>query len=120
MDRKKGSPKHIVLTSHPATGARKPLPIHWGAPTAKERGPVIGTVTHPGHRNVIGTHSGSYSVYRALAVAAGQLDPDHVPDLTNTSPADHIGPLQAVGGSGEDRLHRSAMAIWSARRSPIC
>jgi GTP cyclohydrolase II len=91
MDRKKNASKHIVLTSHPASG-RKPLPILWGAASAADRGPVIGTVTHAGHRNVIGSHSGSYGVYRALAVAAGRLDPEHVPDLTNTSPADRIGP----------------------------
>ncbi|MBI3707918.1 MAG: GTP cyclohydrolase II [Proteobacteria bacterium] len=92
MERKKGSPKHIVLTSHPRTTGRQTLPIVWGAATAAARGPIIGTVTHPEHRNVIGTHSGSYSLYRALAVAAGQLDPDHVPDLTNTAPVDPIGP----------------------------
>jgi GTP cyclohydrolase II len=97
MDRKKGSPKHIVLTSHPSTGAKKPLPIVWGAATPKERGPVIGTVTHPGQRNAIGTHSGSYALYRALAVAAGKLDPEHVPDLTNTAPADPIGPHKQWG-----------------------
>jgi GTP cyclohydrolase II len=44
------------------------------------------------HRNVIGTHSGSYSVYRALAVAAGALSRDHRADLTDTSPTDIIGP----------------------------
>ena len=57
------------------------------------RGPVIGTVTDRAHRNVIGTHSGSYSVYRALAVAAGALDPLRKPDLTNTSPTNAIGPF---------------------------
>jgi GTP cyclohydrolase II len=57
-----------------------------------QRGPLIGTVTRPEHRNVIGTHSGSYSVYRALAVAAGALDPLRKPDLTNTSPTHQIGP----------------------------
>ena len=35
----------------------------------------------------------SYSLYRALAVAAGQLDPGHRPDLTNTAPAAPIGPF---------------------------
>ena len=92
MTPKKGPPRPIVLPSHPASGARKPLPIVWGAPDAKQRGPVIGTVTHPAHRNVIGTHSGSYSLYRALAVAAGKLDPEHVADLTNTAPTEAIGP----------------------------
>jgi len=91
VDRKKTASKHIVLTSHPA-GSKKPVPILWGAATAADRGPVIGTVTAAQHRNVIGAHSGSYGIYRALAVAAGRLDPEHVPDLTNTSPVEPIGP----------------------------
>jgi GTP cyclohydrolase II len=81
---------HIRLTSHSrGFGA---LPIRWGATTAAERGPVIGTTSKRAHRNVIGTHSGSYSVYRALAVAAGALSRDHRADLTNTAPTDIIGP----------------------------
>jgi GTP cyclohydrolase II len=82
---------HVVLTSHPG-GPNKTLPIHWGAKTAMERGPVIASLTQMSHRNAIGTHGGSYSVYRALAYAAGALKPDHRPDLTNTSPAEPIGP----------------------------
>ena len=62
------SPRHIRLTSH--SGGFGALPIHWAAPTPAERGPIVGTTTTRAHRNVIGTHSGSYSVYRALAVAA--------------------------------------------------
>ena len=65
----KPAPSHIRLTSH-ASGFGA-LPVHWGAATAAERGPIVGTTTKRAHRNVIGTHSGSYSVYRALAVAAG-------------------------------------------------
>ena len=87
----KKRPKHIVLTSHAGHGP-KPIPIHWGARDPMERGPVIATMSEPAQRNVIGTHSGSYAVYRALAVAAGALDPIQRPDLTNTSPTDHIGP----------------------------
>ena len=82
---------HIVLTSH----ARLDKPaeaIHWGAPTAAERGPVIATLTNPAHRNVIGTHSGAYAIYRALAIAAGNLQRDHRADLTDTAPAEPIGP----------------------------
>lgn len=82
--------RHIRLTSHSAA-AGTPT-IRWAAPSAAERGPVIGTTTTRAHRNVIGTHSGSYSVYRALAVAAGALSPEHRADLTNTSPTDVIGP----------------------------
>jgi GTP cyclohydrolase II len=81
---------HIRLTSH--SGGFGALPIQWGAPTAVERGPVIGTTTSRAHRNVIGTHSGSYGVYRALAVAAGSLSREHKADLTNTAPTDVIGP----------------------------
>jgi GTP cyclohydrolase II len=81
---------HIRLTSHAAGGAAPPL--RWGAATAAERGPVVGTTTNRAHRNVIGTHSGAYGVYRALAVAAGALSRDHRADLTNTSPTDTIGP----------------------------
>jgi GTP cyclohydrolase II len=84
------APRHIRLTSH--TGGFGALPIVWGAATAAERGPVVGTTTKRSHRNVIGTHSGSYSVYRALAVAAGALSREHKADLTNTSPTDVIGP----------------------------
>ncbi len=85
---------HIVLTSHPARrGSADPsLDIHWGAATAAERGPLVASVANPGARNVIGTHSGAYSVYRALAVASGALNRDHKPDLTNTTPAESIGP----------------------------
>ena len=85
-------PKHIVLTSHPRRGKVRPPAISWGAQGAEGRGPVIGTLTDPAQRNVIGTHSGSYSLYRALAVAAGSLDPLHKADLTNTAPTDQIGP----------------------------
>ncbi len=83
---------HIRLTSHPAAGGARVRPIRWGATGAAERGPVIGTTTTRGDRNVIGTHSGSYGIYRALAVAAGALDRKHRADLTNTMPTDIIGP----------------------------
>jgi GTP cyclohydrolase II len=86
----KAAAGHIRLTSHSGGGGA--LPIRWGAATATERGPVIGTTTKRAHRNVIGTHSGSYSVYRALAVAAGALSREHKADLTNTAPTAAIGP----------------------------
>jgi GTP cyclohydrolase II len=89
---------HIRLTSHPAPGAKPRFAIAWGAATARERGPIIGTVSRPADRNVIGTHGGSYAVYRALAVSSGALDPIRRADLTNTQPAAAIGPFpQWVG-----------------------
>ncbi|MBI2733723.1 MAG: GTP cyclohydrolase II [Aquabacterium sp.] len=85
---------HIVLTSHPARNKRGEAHqgIQWGAATAAQRGPLVASVANPGVRNVIGTHAGAYSVYRALAVASGALQRDHKPDLTNTLPAEGIGP----------------------------
>jgi GTP cyclohydrolase II len=82
---------HIRITSHPGAGAATRFPIRWGAATARERGPVIGSVT--ADRNVIGAHGGSYSVYRALAVSSGALAPGSRPDLTDTSPVVSFGPF---------------------------
>ena len=82
---------HIKLTSHPSQRAAA-SPIAWGAPSAEARGPVVGSVNAGARRNVIGAHAGAYALYRALAIAAGTLDPVHVPDLTDTAPAARIGP----------------------------
>jgi GTP cyclohydrolase II len=84
--------RHIILTSHPGAIGAQAIPIRWGASTARERGPIVATTANPAHRNAIGTHSGSYGVYRALAIAARQLHPLHRPDLTDTAPAEPIGP----------------------------
>ncbi len=83
---------HIMLTSHPRVRAGSAPAIRWGAAEARDRGPLIASLTQPAQRNAIGTHAGAYSMYRALAVAAGQLQRDHRPDLTDTSPAALIGP----------------------------
>ena len=85
-------PRPIVLTSHPRNviGAKA---ISWGAADARARGPVVATLQAAPGRNAIGTHSGAYSLYRALAIAAGQLEAAHRPDLTNTRPAVQIGPF---------------------------
>lgn len=89
---------HIVLTSHPRSGKGNLIPaVHWGAADPAERGPLVASLTQPALRNVIGTHSGSYSVYRALAVAAGHLQRDHKPDLTNTTPVESVGPFAQWG-----------------------
>ena len=95
MSDKRRATKPIILTSHPAGQAPKTLPIMWGARSAIERGPIIATLTDSAKRNCIGTHSGGYSVYRALAVASKALDPLHIPDLTNTAPTTRIGPYES-------------------------
>lgn len=89
--------KHFVLTSHPVRPVLKQPRIHWGESNPRKRGAIVGTLTTAGHRNVIGTHSGSYSVYRALAVASGALHPNHRADLTNTFPVVPIGPYPSWG-----------------------
>jgi GTP cyclohydrolase II len=87
--------RHIVLTSHPTRFGPKPLPINWGNKDPLLRGPIVATLINQSHRNVIGTHSGSYAIYRALAVASGSLQSDHRADFTNTSPVEGIGPHPA-------------------------
>jgi len=95
----KKPPRPIVLTSHPTKRADASR-IAWYAADPATRGPVVATMTDPKRRNAIGTHAGAYALYRALAVAAGTLRADHVPDLTDTAPAEHIGPFPQWGEPG--------------------
>ncbi|HVI33941.1 GTP cyclohydrolase II [Phenylobacterium sp.] len=83
---------HIRLTSHPGAGAASRFPIRWDAPTARERGPVVATANAGSDRNAIGAHGGAYSVYRALAISAGAMNPLARPELNNTYPVVEIGP----------------------------
>src|SRR5262249_58654335 len=94
----KNPPGHIRLTSHPSGAKPHKFPLHWGAATAPARGPVIGSTTARGHRNVIGAHGGAYSIYRALAVSSGTLDPNARPDLTHTCPLINVRPPPPAGG----------------------
>ena len=83
---------HIRLTSHPGSRGPVRFPLAWGATSFGERGPVIATVNSGSDRNAIGAHGGSYSVYRALAISAGAMDPKARPDLQDTSPVFELGP----------------------------
>lgn len=85
------NPSHVVLTTHPPRDGKMPK-TNWAAATLKERGPLIASMADHASSNVIGAYSGAYSIYRAVAVAVGALDPLHVPDLTNTAPPVQIGP----------------------------
>ena len=89
--------RHIRLTSHPGQGTTGAPALHWGAADPLARGPLVGTTTNRSQRNVVGTHSGSYGVYRALAVAAGNLTRGHRADLTDTAPTDLVGPYPQWG-----------------------
>lgn len=96
------SPKHIILNSHQGRGGADVVPIRWGSIDPRQRGPIVGSLRSAKYRNVIGTHAGSYGVYRALAVASGVLDPTHKADLTDTSPVVQIGPHPSWGDA--DRI----------------
>jgi GTP cyclohydrolase II len=93
MEFKKSS--HVVLTTHSPQSYKECLPIHWGANDANSRGPVVATLSDPRKRNAIGTHSGSYTVYRALSIAAGKFPTSFRPDLTLTDSTTKIGPYDA-------------------------
>ncbi len=83
---------HIILASHTNLKYKETLPVNWGEKTAKERGPIVASVSSAKARNAIGSHSGSYTVYRALSVASGKYSQDHRPDLHNTEAPTPIGP----------------------------
>jgi GTP cyclohydrolase II len=83
---------HIKITTHPQQFGVHPIPIQWGNPNPQERGPVVGTLANKKIKNSIGTHMGAYTIYRALAIASGNLKEEHKPDFTNTTPVFKIGP----------------------------
>ncbi|KAG9045957.1 hypothetical protein FS837_005357 [Tulasnella sp. UAMH 9824] len=81
-------PQRVIITTYPDQSGIKPVPISWGAATPAERGPVVCSRQNNSikSRNAIGAHSGSYSIYRALAIAIGTLDPHHKPNYALTDP----------------------------------
>lgn len=49
-------PDRVILTTYQGQSGIKPIPLQWGAPTAKERGPVLSS-RHPDsikRRNAVG------------------------------------------------------------------
>jgi GTP cyclohydrolase II len=107
----KGSSRHIRLTSHTSGGKAHSFPILWGAPDARSRGPVIASITAGANRNVIGAYGGAYSIYRALAVSAGTLDPVSRPDLKDTGPVVELGPHPRWS----DKTHIVSLDPWGHR-----
>jgi GTP cyclohydrolase II len=71
--------------------------VAWGSAAPAERGPIVASVTRAADRNAIGTHGGSYSIYRALAVSSGAMSGSQRPDLENTEPVVDIGPYPQWG-----------------------
>lgn len=85
---------HVILASHSNLKFKETLPISWGAKDPMKRGPVVASITNAKARNAIGTHSGSYTVYRALSIASGAFSKTHIPDLKNTQSPTKIGPYE--------------------------
>jgi len=83
---------HIILASHSNLKYKDMLPIEWGAKDPMQRGPVVASIANAKARNAIGTHGGSYTVYRALSIASGKYSKQHKPDLNNTQSPVEIGP----------------------------
>ncbi|KAG8982626.1 hypothetical protein FRB90_006664, partial [Tulasnella sp. 427] len=81
-------PQRVIITTYPDQSGIKPVPINWGAEKPVDRGPVVCSRQNNSIklRNAIGAHSGSYSIYRALAIAIGTLDPTHKPNYSLTEP----------------------------------
>lgn len=88
---------HVVLTSHTAHKSGRFIEIDWGADDPVQRGPIIGTISDKADRNAIGSHGGSYSIYRALSIAQGAFPQGHRPDLTDTEPTTPIEPQPSWG-----------------------
>ena len=109
----------IKLTTHPSNFGVDPEPLKWGAREPLARGPVVATVSRPGNRNAIGAHGGTYSVYRAVAMAAQKASSDFVPDYTNTLPPEAIGPFDAWFGTKKivslDPWGHVPQSIWADR-----
>src|SRR5438105_5949232 len=95
------APRHIRLTSHPGTAGPYAFTLRCGAPTPAVRGPFVATTAESRYRNAVGSYSGAYAVYRALAVATRVLARDHRPDLTDTAPATLIGPHPQWGDAAK-------------------
>lgn len=85
--------EHVVLATHSNLRYPESLTLDWGNKDPMKRGPVVASQTNPKARNAIGTHSGSYTVYRALSIASGKFSPAHKPDLHNTHSPVQIGPF---------------------------
>ncbi|KAL2821309.1 GTP cyclohydrolase N terminal-domain-containing protein [Aspergillus cavernicola] len=99
------SQKHgdrIILTTYPGQSVVNPVPLKWGEKDPQSRGPVLVSrhTSTLARRNAIGAHGGSYSIYNALAIAAGDLPPNFKPSFENTQPIFNF-PQQAAWGDKE-------------------
>ena len=83
---------HIRLNTHPSQGGQAAPPVIWGAPDPEDSRARRG---HRGRSRQAQCDRHAFGRLRALSrarVAAQELNRDHRPDLTDTSPAEVIGP----------------------------
>ncbi|KAF7559203.1 hypothetical protein G7046_g4962 [Stylonectria norvegica] len=94
-----GYGQRIILTTYPGQSVVDPVPLRWGEPDPQNRGPILVSRSPETlkKRNAIGAHGGSYSVYNALATAAGDLPPNFRPSFLNTQPTFDF-PVQPAWG----------------------
>ncbi|KAF5365463.1 hypothetical protein D9758_010823 [Tetrapyrgos nigripes] len=90
-------PGRVLLTTYPDQHGIQPYVLHWFAKDPLVRGPVICSRLPSSikFRNALGAHSGSYSIYRALAIGIGTLSPSHRPDYSMTAPPVDIPPNES-------------------------
>ncbi|KAF5374238.1 hypothetical protein D9758_004726 [Tetrapyrgos nigripes] len=90
-------PGRVLLTTYPDQHGIQPYVLHWFAKDPLVRGPVICSRLPSSIklRNALGAHSGSYSIYRALAIGMGTLSPSHRPDYSMTAPPVDIPPNES-------------------------
>ncbi|KAF9570737.1 Uracil-regulated protein 1 [Mortierella alpina] len=77
-----------VITTYEGQKGVRPSKMNWGEADPKARGPVVISrlPNSINVRNAIGAYGGPYSIYRALAIAMGDLPADHKPNFDNTQP----------------------------------
>lgn len=74
--------------------------VKWASAAPADRGPIVAGLDAGLQRNAIGVHAGAFSVYQALAVATGELSPQHRPDLTGVAPPTGFGPFPQRSEAG--------------------
>ncbi|KAG0324098.1 Uracil-regulated protein 1 [Dissophora globulifera] len=80
-----------TLTTYASGKGIMPAKMNWGSADPSVRGPVVvARDAQSIHKrqvvNAMGAYGGPYSIYRGLAVAMGDLAPDHKPNFEHTQP----------------------------------
>ena len=85
-----------------------------GGGEPRERGPVVGTVTKPGDRNVIGTHGGSYCALPRARRLVRRAQPDRAAGPHQHAPGGRRSARFRNGSSPAGSSRSIRGATWSA------